>query len=101
MNVPIIWTDGVTKASMNDMAAWEDRQDLPPGSARWVEDASGQIACLRFVCPCGCGGRNTVPIRPGDPWQWDGNESVPTLTPELNPANRCCFYSLTNGVFVA
>lgn len=105
-SVPITWNDDVNKVEghLDDLAKWQ-RPDLAPGSACWVDGMDGQIACLRFVCPCGCGGMGTVPVRPGYGgacWTWDGNKELPTLTPSILRLSDCRWHGfLTKGVFVS
>lgn len=105
MNVPISWNESVNKIEghLNDLAKWK-RPDLAPGTAWWANGTDDQIACLRFVCPCGCSDVCTIPVRPGyggAHWTWDGNKELPTLTPSILRLGDCKWHGyLTGGVFI-
>ena len=79
------------------------RKDLPPGSAMWCRGLDGKIACLHFTCPCGCGEFGSVPVAPGyggHMWNWNGNETEPTLTPSIQKLGACRWHGyLTDGEF--
>jgi hypothetical protein len=87
-----------------DADGWWQRPDLAPGSAWWARGTDDQIACLRFVCPCGCGSVGTCPVKPGfgsGHWTWDGNETLPTLSPSIFKLSGCRWHGhLVKGVFV-
>jgi len=108
MEIPITWNDTVNKVEghLDGQAKWA-RPDLAPGSACWTEGTDGQISCLRFVCPCGCGEVGTAPVKPGyggAHWQWDGNKELPTLTPSIlrcRPQSCGWHGFLTKGIFVS
>ena len=89
---------------IRDDAGYLTSKDLAPGAGCWVKGTDDQIACLRFVCPCGCGSLGTCPVRPGYGnalWTWDRNEASPTLTPSILKLSGCRWHGyLTNGVFV-
>lgn len=78
------------------------RPDLPPGSARLSESASGQ-PFLTFTCPCGCGMVGCLPLCPMPKekgWQWDGDRVFPTLTPSILKTSACRWHGLlTKGVW--
>ena len=67
------------------------RADLPPGTARWYEDANGRR--LEYICPCGCQGVGSLPVDLGQHldrrWQWDGNIESPTLSPSILRYSTC------------
>ncbi len=79
------------------------RKDLPPGSAIFLKGMDEKIASLMFVCPCGCGSVSSLALRPpyGPPvWNWNGDESKPTLTPSIQKTIGCNWHGwLTDGVF--
>lgn len=103
--VTILWNDSVNKIEghLDDLAHWS-RPDLPAGSACWADSIDGQIACLRFVCPCGCSDVVTIPVRDGFSstyWKWDGNKESPTLTPSIQRLSGCKWHGyVTKGQFV-
>ena len=73
-----------------------------PGSAIWINDASGRPAVLRFVCPCGCGyvGGIVMKISRPDGWTLTGELSKPTLEPSIQMLSPCRWHGyLRNGVF--
>ena len=79
------------------------RKDLAPGTAEWRKGTDGQIACLSFTCPCGCGSVGTLPIKPGysnPQWAWDGNQERPTLSPSVLKLTPCGWHGyLRAGVW--
>jgi len=104
MNLPISFTDApVFKHHLMTMG--EDgahyRKDLPPGTARWSDFDSGTQ--LAFVCPCGCGVANQLPVHTGESgygWKWDGNREKPTLMPSIAMTTKCKWHGfLTAGEF--
>jgi hypothetical protein len=87
---------------LNENAEWL-RPGLEPGTAAWSSGTDGQIAVLRFVCPCGCGSVGTVPVKSGygTHWTWDGNTELPTLTPSILRMSGCRWHGyLTKGEWV-
>ncbi len=69
--------------------AKDDTVGLDPGDWYIETDARGQ----QIFCSClPTGVRFAIPLRPlldpkingGHSWQWDGNETAPTLTPSIN-----------------
>lgn len=103
MNSPIQWNESL--ARLDDIVVpapdGQIRLDgLAPASASWLRDVNGNIAFLRFTCPCGCGyvGGCTV----GDNgWKWDGNTQKPTfISPSIQMLSPCRWHGfLKNGVF--
>lgn len=45
----------------------------------------GVIAGMRFVCPCGCGGKSSLRFDTvyASGWAWDGNMDKPTVSPSV------------------
>jgi hypothetical protein len=55
---------------------------------------------LKYVCPCGCGDENMLPIAGQRAWLWDGNEDAPTVTPSIRRLNGCHYHGhLTAGTW--
>lgn len=62
---------------------------------------------IRCICPCGCGGFMNLPVyqtgtaKERTPsWEWDGNETTPTLKPSIRDLSGCRFHGfLTAGVW--
>jgi hypothetical protein len=79
------------------------RQDLPAGSAEWINGTDGAVAGLTFVCPCGCGNVGHVPVREGyggHVWKWNGDRKEPTLTPSIQRTSGCKWHGFLNdGLF--
>ena len=106
MNMPLIWNEDLNHfdehtLKIDESGAWQ-RPDLPPGTACWSTDMQDRKAVLRFVCPCGCGCVIHTPIKPFSErgWNWDGNETMPTLTPSILRTTGCRWHGyLTKGVF--
>jgi hypothetical protein len=55
------------------------------------------IAGFGFRCPCGCGMEGYLPIRAegtarsqSPEWEWDGNETAPTLNPSVYNSGLPC-----------
>ena len=65
------------------------RKDLPPGSAEWSHGFDGTISGLIFVCPCGCGIVQHLPVSGNKAWKWDGDEVNPTLHPSVLNVGKC------------
>lgn len=96
--------NGATNANGS---AWEGgesayRKDLPAGSVHWTRaKESRKPIHLVFICPCGCGAVNPIPVttEPGGyGWIWDGNETDPTLTPSILRTTGCKWHGhLTKG----
>jgi len=107
MGIPITFDKRVNQweGHQIDAQGFWHRSDVAPGSAWWARGVDGEIACLRFACPCGCGSIGTCPVRPGfggSTWQWDGNEASPTLAPSIQKLSGCRWHGyLTNGQFLA
>jgi len=64
-----------------------------------VDTADPRDMYFEYRCPCGCGAYWDLPIyRPGTPkpfdcaWEWDGSETVPTLSPSIRHLNGCKFH---------
>jgi len=64
------------------------------------------VPSLIYVCPCGCGELNSIPLKPAgaiEPkrgWIFDGNYDTPTVTPSIKRLNGCRYHGfLTNGVW--
>jgi len=73
------------------------RTDLPPGSAAWAYQGD-EIQSLLFICPCGGARIRSVPVRGDRKWDWNGNETLPTLTPSILIVGECRWHGyLTNG----
>lgn len=82
------------------------RLDLAPGTSYWAKTEGSEISRLHFVCPCGCGKVGSIPVDVGKKkdrgWLWDGNETVPTLTPSVFCTGWPCRWHgyLTKGKWV-
>lgn len=80
------------------MTASKQELDLTlPGDwiLRHCDTDDGRFYGFAFVCPCGCGDHDYVPIKAaGDDrgWQWDGNEEAPTLSPSLLRRTPCAWH---------
>lgn len=62
-----------------------------PGSICFTDPGDGDVAMLRFLCPCGCGALSLVTVgihyKPhlrGPSWNWNGSTDAPTLSPSVN-----------------
>jgi hypothetical protein len=87
---------------------WGDRTPdgvvKEPGEYVLCENPPGNFG-IHFRCPCGCGRRDFIPIRPGpysgnnrDPWGWDGNKETPTVFPSIYNKDTCGWHGwLENG----
>lgn len=85
------------------------RRDLAPGTVMWsvheaqfTDGRTGVNRHLWFVCPCGCGELGTIAVTPpcADGWKWDGNETLPTLSPSIQTLTPCRWHGhLNKGVF--
>lgn len=92
-------------ANANRKPHWSDLKDAGDfifTGATGVDGHAGMI----FMCPCGCGDRSPIRFRQDANdserpcWNWDGNESSPTLTPSLHKTSGCGWHGyLTAGVF--
>jgi hypothetical protein len=75
---------------------------VPAGTAEWRRhtDGCGKMAFLQFTCPCGCGAVGGLPVG-GNGWQWDGNETEPTMaSPSILMCSPCAWHGcLKKGVF--
>lgn len=69
----------------------------------------GEVGGFACRCPCGCGKEMWLPVRaphvaPSDraTWDWDGNETEPTLSPSVyNTGLPCQWHGyLRNGSWV-
>jgi len=83
----------------------QDRLDLAPGSANWVNDQSDKVGALLFVCPCGCGKTHAINVSIGPKqehsWAWNGDTLKPSLTPSIQCLSKCRWHGyLTDGAFV-
>ena len=105
MNVPFQINDdlGNLTGHLDDEARWT-RKDLPPGTGHWAKGLNGQIAQLRFTCPCGCGDVISIPVVDGYgcKWGWNQDTAKPTLTPSILRTTQCRWHGfLTNGIFTS
>jgi hypothetical protein len=60
------------------------------------------FATIYYICPCGCGEMNSLPIATGEKrqqyWQWNGKLMKATLSPSIKRMNACKYHGyLTNG----
>ena len=60
------------------------------------------FATIIYVCPCGCGEKNSLPIATGEKkpqyWQWNGELTNVTLTPSIKRMDGCKYHGfLTKG----
>lgn len=86
----------------------EDEDKLEnPGDAFFTTNNKGEKQGLEFVCPCGCGDKSYIPFTNteystgGEAWDWNGNETEPTLSPSLQRVGGCEYHGhLRSGVFV-
>lgn len=66
---------------------YQIRKDVPAGSFTFLNDTSGQIAAIDYICPCGCGAHGCLPIKQdvtsGAWWRWNGDQEKPTLEPSI------------------
>ena len=65
-------------------------------------DGDGRPCGMGFICPCGCGQEGWLPFRPAPSpsWEWDGNETSPTLSPSVLQRNGCKWHGyLRAGVW--
>lgn len=113
---PLTWVD-----NLHDYGLWADgpnkvgfcRPDLPDGAAQWKRDDDGRAMALTYVCPCGCKEWRQVPVALPElgrvastkAWAWNGDETMPTLTPSIlhvaNRDERCSWHGfLTAGVWL-
>ena len=103
MPVPILFIDA--PIFKHRLMTHEDgvhyRKDLSPGMAKWADFENGTH--LSFVCPCGCGSANQIPVHCGDNgagWKWNGDRARPTLTPSIAQTTPCKWHGfLTDGEF--
>lgn len=62
--------------------------DIAPGSFEFYSYKGRPKAGMIYICPCGCGARGALAFRPADgersSWEWDGNETAPTLSPSVH-----------------
>lgn len=82
----------------------DDHPDLPGAVEMRTLDDEGRPCGMAFRCPCGCGRESWLPFephgRPGPSWEWDGNETAPTLKPSILFKGGCRWHGyLTDGVF--
>jgi len=104
VNTPMTFDDRVNHwegMEIDASGCWL-RKDVAPGASAWTTDFAGNLAVLRFSCPCGCGYVVSVPIKPFDVrgWSWDGDKEKPTLTPSIQKLSGCRWHGhLTKGVF--
>lgn len=87
------------------------KSDKPAGSGVITQPNPVTGRCyLFFVCPCGCGGVSSVPLRLKDSpeakakdrevWDWDGDRDKPTLSPSLQKTEGCRWHGyLKKGVW--
>lgn len=56
-----------------------------PGGFKWNRNDEGKAVRIHFTCPCGCGSYIDLPVNADKQpfWNWDGNETEPTLTPSI------------------
>lgn len=98
--VPIVFVNDITLGGKNP----SKRLDLAPGSAEFLCAENSKPTNLHFICPCGCGERDAIPIdtAPSEyAWHWNGDMERPTLTPSLQRTGGCNWHGyLTDGVFV-
>lgn len=76
-----------------------------PGAYDFIHDDRRIV----YVCPCGCGEINVLPIHAAPDafvpkgvagWTWDGNEAAPTLHPSIRRMNGCRWHGyLKAGVW--
>ena len=115
MNVPITFDERVNQwegLEIDASGCWL-RKDVKPGASWWVRTLlgggiatppEGEVAVLRFSCPCGCGYVVSVPVKPGysnQVWNWNGSLEKPTLTPSIQKLSGCRWHGhLTDGVFI-
>lgn len=108
-DVPISWRTDMREF---DKLPWRtpggfhcpDKED---GAAQWHRREDGEIQAIDYVCPCGCKDWRSIPVQPhsGRGWTWDGNETVPTLTPSIlhtisSGSGNCGWHGfLTAGVW--
>jgi hypothetical protein len=70
-----------------------------PGAGWWLNDAEGDTAGLKMVCPCGCGAIGAITIDHGG-WTWNGNKVLPDLNPSILRLAGCKWHGhLRNGVW--
>lgn len=77
------------------------RKSLDVPGAYEIRQA-GKSTGMAFVCPCGCGQEDYIPLDPGrsESWEWDGNREKPTLSPSLQRMGGCGWHGfLRAGVF--
>jgi hypothetical protein len=87
-----------------DQDSRQDRSDLPPGSCCWIVNQDNEIACLTFVCPCGCGKTHAINVKKGEKvdqaWKWNGDCNEPSLEPSIRCLTPCGWHGhLIDGVF--
>lgn len=79
------------------------RSDLQPGDAKWCDYEGHPDPQLSFVCPCGCGMANQMPVYSGETgygWKWNGDRVKPTLTPSIQQMSTCRWHGyLTDGMW--
>lgn len=82
------------------------RPDLVPGAAELLEGRGGQ-PILVYVCPCGCGTLNSLPLAPmpgQQGWSWEIAEDMrvaPTLSPSISRKYGCRWHGdLKAGVWI-
>ena len=70
-----------------------------------IGDLDGVVHGFDYVCPCGCGVVDWIPVTSGPSdlhhWHWNGDRDKPTLTPSIRKLNGCQWHGwLTNGEFI-
>jgi hypothetical protein len=73
------------------------------GAVQWVAAPNSKITHMKFVCPCGCGELDCIPVdqQPSEHgWTWNGDMNLPTLRPSLQRTGGCGWHGyLTDGIF--
>lgn len=75
------------------------------GAFGFADDGVPPYNSLLYVCPCGCGDVNSLPIATGEKqsryWKWNGNRECPTLEPSIRRLDGCKFHGfLVEGVWM-
>ena len=86
---------------------FQEEHESTPGAGQFLEDQSGKVTSLAFICPCGCG--RTRCIQVSEPlngshgrriWGWNGDREKPTVRPSILDVGSCEYHGwLTDGQF--